>query len=454
MERPAAFDAADRRVAFRLYPQPPFVPGYEKPERVLCRVQDYIASGPSDARMYVADAFDKPWPYAFPYLPPFESGQSAPVHPDALQGFALYEPGTQHFLATHLFGSVTWLLEIWERYRGRRIPWHFDGQRLELIPFVDWENAQAGYGFLETGYGQAPDGRLWPFALSFDVIAHEVGHLLLYSLLGLPQEAEPAPAFGAFHEAASDIMALVGLLHFESALERILRRSAGNLYLDNELNRFGELSSSGEIRNVINALTLDDVADENNLHRRSLVLSGAFYDILVEAYAIDLVAEGVLDREDLAALRGDDLLGRRGALVARKIAADGLASGACARALRRARDFLGLRLLHMLPRLDPDAFSLRQVAGAFLAADLELTGERRNQAWIAACFRWRGILPPRAAPVLRLETRRRHYLHRRLAAFPEPYEFHHRCAVHGRRVTTAPAIHRHPLQQEVSHVFE
>lgn len=454
MKRPAVTAAAEERIAFWLFPQPPYVPGYEQPELVFVRTLDFVGTGPSDARMYVADAFDKALPYDFPYLPPYETGQLAPVRPDRRQGFAIYRPGSQAFLATHLFGSVAWLMEIWEGYLGRPVPWHFHNERLELVPFVDWDNAQAGYGFLETGYGQAPDGTLWPFALSFDVIAHEVGHLLLYSLLGLPQDGEPSPAFGAFHEGASDLLALIGLLHFDSAVERILRRSGGNLYLDNELNRFGELSASGEIRSLVNPLTLADLTAGDTLHRRSQVLSGAFYDILVEAYALGLVREGVLDRADLATLRLAGVSGRSDrdgaqAAVAGKIAATGLASGAAARALRRARDFVGRRLLAALGYLDPDEITFGRAAAAFLAADLALSGDDRNQDWIASSFLWRGIRPPRPQTlvVLPAAARRRGTAFRRIPGYPEPHEFQHRCGVRGRRCG-------HPLAEEVSHVFE
>jgi hypothetical protein len=377
-------------------------------------------------------------PYAYPYLPPFETGQVAAVAPSRDHGFASYEPGTLPFLATHLFGSATRVLDICEDYLGRSIPWHFHHPRLELIPFVDWENAQAGYGFLETGYGQAPDGTLWPFALSFDVIAHEISHLVLYSVVGLPQDPEPAPAFGAFHEGVSDIIALIALLHFPKALKRIVAGSEGDLYRDNELNRFGELSSSAEIRNVVNRLTLDDVDDEADIHIRSLALSGALYDILVEAYAIALVALGVIDREDLAVLRQNDPELRQSLLVSHKVAAASRESDLCVGALATARDFLGYRLLLATDLVEPDDFALGDFAAALLAADRRLTGSAENQDWLRTSFAWRRIAVPRIAFEQRASHRGlRRYAHRRIAQLPEPYEYQHRCAVHGRRDAAA-----------------
>ncbi|NKL23086.1 hypothetical protein GFM07_29160, partial [Rhizobium leguminosarum bv. viciae] len=56
---------------FLVFPQPPFISGYEKPEVVwIGRSDGPILAGPSDNRMYVADPVEPKRPYALPDLPP------------------------------------------------------------------------------------------------------------------------------------------------------------------------------------------------------------------------------------------------------------------------------------------------------------------------------------------------------------------------------------------------
>ena len=93
-----------------------------------------------------------------------------------------------------MFGAVRFVLDIWERYFGRRIEWHFaaDYRRLEIAILPGLNNAYAGYGFMEVGAHRFPDGSHAPYALNFDVIAHELGHLILYSTDRRPYAGDAA----------------------------------------------------------------------------------------------------------------------------------------------------------------------------------------------------------------------------------------------------------------------
>lgn len=420
------------KTRFRLYAQPAFVPGYEKTELVeLGPSRRPIVPGPRDQRMYVADAIDKLAPYAYPELPPYLGTVVEGVPPDRFGHFDRLEPGTRGFGAAHLYATVRRVLDIWEGYAGREIPWHFGSRPLELIPFVPWDNAQSGYGFIETGFGAAPDGSLWPFAQSFDVIAHEVGHLLLYSMVGLPDEMSLTPSFGAFHEAASDMTALVALLHFDCVARRILESARGNLYVENELNRFAELSSSTEIRQVSNSLRLSDLQPDTETHAASLVLTGALFDILVEAYLLRLNQLGAVSENVVASSRA---LGERSESSPELSAILGRALDRrpelFLEALRQARDFLGERLALSWLLLPAPFMTFRRAAGALLEADALLTGHRGNWPWLASSFAWRGIRPepPRQArPGLARPPLRR------VTGVPEPFEMQHRCHVRSRR---------------------
>ena len=43
---------------------------------------------------------------------------------------------------------------------------------------------------MEIGAHHYPDGMPAPYALNFDVIAHEIGHLIIYCDIGLPTPAD------------------------------------------------------------------------------------------------------------------------------------------------------------------------------------------------------------------------------------------------------------------------
>ena len=100
------------------------------------------------------------------------------------------------------------------------------------------DNAYAGYGSMEIGSHYSETGDVRPFSLNFDVVAHEVGHLIIYSEVGLPATNTIEGEYFGFHESAADLVALLSVLHFDSAVDELLERSSGNLYSYNKLNRF------------------------------------------------------------------------------------------------------------------------------------------------------------------------------------------------------------------------
>lgn len=233
---------------FLVFPQPPYIPGYEKPEVVwLAPSAGGITAGPSDRRMYVADPLEAKRPYAYPILPPYAGALCPPVEPDADGHFDYITPDSPAFLATHSFACARRVLDIFEGYVGREIRWFFEPtlSRLEIIPHIaDWDNAQSGFGFVE--FGESEPARVTSrFALNFDSVAHEMGHLILLSELGLLEGDGAGSEFFAYHEAVADFASLLGLLHFDTAADRILRRTGGNLLINNELDRFASSATKG-----------------------------------------------------------------------------------------------------------------------------------------------------------------------------------------------------------------
>jgi hypothetical protein len=402
----ARLDRAARRAhgtRVRLYPQLPVLPAYREPEIVwLSRPAGTVAPGPADDRIYVVDAVGKPRPYEYPFLPPYAGAMNPPVAPDREGHLDRLEVGSPAFRAAHMYGSVRRLLDIWESHGGQPIQWHFRRRhpRLELIPFVEWENAHAGFGFIETGYGMDEQGNRQYHCLNFDVLAHEFGHLMVYALMGNPLRGAVTAQFLGFHESAADLVALVSVLHFDTVLDHVLRQSEGNLYNLTELSRIGELSETAQIRVADNGLRMSDLPDTERptellcqpaRHQLAQPLTGALFDVLVDVYQQRLVDRGLIDE----AL--DRMSGRPSGTVVEDPAVDSAFASAYRgrheafrAALENARDYVGTLLGLAWCRVAPDALRYVDVGNALLAADWDLTGGRYYDT-IRDSLMWREI---------------------------------------------------------------
>jgi hypothetical protein len=376
----------------RLFPQAPFLPGFGEPEVVwLSPPAGTVQPGPADDRIYVVDAVEKAEPYEFPYLPPFLGVANPPVTPNAEGHFDHFPTDSREFLAVHAYGSIRRVLDIFESYFGRRLPWQFSDayERLEVIPLLDWDNAQSGYGFMEFGYERDETSPDRPYALNFDVIAHEVGHAILFSAMDLPAEGMWTPEFGAFHECSADLIALVSLMHFDTVLDRLLHATRGNIYALNELNRIAELSETRQIRVATNSRKMSEVSGE--IHDRSRPLIGAFFDLFVQFYVEELYARGLVGAD----LRDRTLSGDyRGEEAARLQAAFDKAYAsrhfAFKAAAAQARDALGARMTGVWNVLSPNDLGYADVLTALLAIDRSISSIRFQSA-IQEIFHWREI---------------------------------------------------------------
>ena len=394
-------DYRENGTRFRLFPQSPLLSDYQEPETVwVSLAPSQIMPGPSDNRMYVADAIEKTH-YEEPFLPPFKGKQYLPAMPDAQGHFDHLEVGTQQFEAAHMYGTVRWVLDIWETYFEREIEWSFqaDLERLELVPWLDWDNAHAGYGFIEMGYSSDDAGEKFPFNLNFDVLAHEFGHTMLYSVIGMPDDDRATPEFFAFHESASDMVAIVSLLHFNSVLDRLLNETSGNLYTRNELNRVGEESNTRQIRMASNDLKMTSVPDPNTplekltikqLHDMSLPFTGALFDLLVEIFQQNLVEDDLIDESLDQQSRGltEHMDNQTQVQIAFDDAYQRDPEG-FKKALIDARDYLGLLLSLSWEALSWD-LDFPQIVHSLLQADQALSSGH-YQTEITEVFNWREI---------------------------------------------------------------
>ncbi|HVI91828.1 MAG TPA: hypothetical protein VM659_26270 [Dongiaceae bacterium] len=376
----------------RLYPQAPFLSGFGEPEVVwLSPPAGTVEAGPSDDRMYVVDAVDKLVPYEYPYLPPYRGESYPPVEPGPDGHFDHYPVDSREFVAVHVYGSLRRVLDIFESYVGRPLPWQFHDSydKLELIPMISWENAQSGYGYMEFGHRKDDAGLFQPYGLNFDVIAHELGHSLLFSSMGLPIEGHWSAEFGAFHEANADIVALLSVMHFDTVLDRLLHAARGNIYTLNEINRIAELSETRQIRIASNDRKMSDVTME--VHDLSRPMTGAIFDFVAYVYVEELRRRSLI-HADLweATLAVDRRTSEADAIQDRFNRAYGNRHFQFKAALMEARDIVGTRLTAAWHRLSATDLSYADVATALLDIDREISGERYQEE-LREIFHWREI---------------------------------------------------------------
>ncbi|MEZ5668334.1 MAG: hypothetical protein R3F55_13020 [Alphaproteobacteria bacterium] len=388
----------------RLFPIPPYAEPDLVPDTVTLRPPSgSVGPGPCDDRILALSPIGKIAPYGFVGGGPAGSRLSLPPWTGPV-GFGVVPDGDGHldripvdspdFPLVHAYGTARFVLDIWEDYFGRTIPWHFADSidRLEVSLFEDWDNAQAGYGFLELGAHRDEDGGRRPFALNFDIVAHELGHLIVYQEVGLPELDVANDEFFGFHESAADMAALVALLHFDSVLDRLMARTRGNLYALNELNRFGELSNSAQIRLASNDVRMTAFVDGwDDEHLLAQPLTGALFDLLVDIFHRELRDRGLIPRQ--LAEMADGITGMPH--MADEIQAwfDRLYPvdpAGFRSALTETRDLVGRYLALVWEWLECNCIGYSDVEQAVIEADAVLTGGRYRKS-IGENFAWRRI---------------------------------------------------------------
>ncbi|WP_353646876.1 hypothetical protein [Mesorhizobium sp. WSM2239] len=341
--------------------------------------------------MYVIRPLVEKQPYQFPYLPPYAGVLRPPAEAGPDGHFDNIPIGTPEFEAAHAYACVRRVLDICESYLGREIPWFFEPtyDRLEIVPRLRWDNAQSGYGFLEMGEDEAR-GEPQPFALNFDALAHEIGHLIIFGVMRVPR-FDPPHEYFAYHEAVADFIALISLLHFDRALDLLLRRTRGNLLIANELDRFAELSDEKQVRLFSHSLRMSDVSVE--VHDLSKPFAGALFDILVEVYQVLLFERGLsdLDPRDFRDLRSELSEEELEAQLSASLGDNDSRHFVLKSALEEARDLVGEILVRSWVELEPETLDYRRAAEAMIVAAESGRGSRFAGSVIDN-FAWREIL--------------------------------------------------------------
>ena len=402
------FPAAETQAGtlFRIFPQTPT--GEDSMPAEIIEVSAPVHSlgpGPSDERMYVIVPVDKPREYGmhkddrgypYVYLPPWDGPMYDPAVPDEDGNFLHYDDiDDPRFHATHTYASIRFTLDVWERYYDRPIDWYFKDyyEKAEVVIIPDFENAQIGRGFVEVGADiNDIDGTISPFTLNFDVIAHEIGHGILFSIMGEPDADKETSEFLGFQESGADIISMIAILHFDSVIDEVLESTSGNLYMANHLNRFAETSSVEQIRMASNDLKLSDfAAGWKDSHKLAQPLTGAIFDILVDIFHEELVRVGAMtaNLEQMS-----DLLEGSAQYGAELQDDFDIAYASYPELFREsliyARDVMATLLIETWSRLSADNLHYTDVLRAMLGAD-EAMFDGLYEDIIKVNFKWRDI---------------------------------------------------------------
>jgi hypothetical protein len=212
-------------------------------------------------------------------------------------------------------------LDSFEKALGRKVIWSprvFQDQHREYVPKIKiyphgTRDANAYYDpdkkILVFGYFKASqkiNGKNFPggsvfTCLSPDIITHEVTHALLDSIHPRFLESTNRDV-AAFHEAFSDIIALLHRFTITELVESQLRNAKGDL---NEFNILGDLATQfgnslphghGALRTAIGSLNdegkwVRKIPDPllyltiSTPHERGSILVAAFFDALIKVYS-------------------------------------------------------------------------------------------------------------------------------------------------------------------------
>jgi hypothetical protein len=272
---------------------------------------------------------------------------------------------------------------------------------------------------------------------------HELGHQILYATLGFGPGVAPVVSgpvwhdlwggrdgdhFRAFHEAFSDIVAVVVSMHHRPLLKGILADTKGDLFSENAATKVGEISARKAIRNTLNNVRLADAdraaaatanaPPEMRYYQLSQVVSGALFDVLA-GFSVHYLAEyehlpADLVREWEQAFdpkRPDSGAGAPEAQLADEVQAIyALEDGAdiVESAVTRARDALGRLLGSYLAEQSKAGFNPASFSFASLKRDLIVVASRQDSEpsdalarptltgatkarVVEQCFTWRGI---------------------------------------------------------------
>lgn len=400
---------------FKIFPQPRYLEDFKEPETIRVSLPpNEIGKGPSDTRMYVVDAKNKkPYTNRNGDRPPYKGEYFDPPKPNSEHHYDEIDINSRSFLSTTMYATLRFSLDIWESYMGP-IEWvtqkDISGipklDRLELIPLINEQNAFAFYGYVEYGYsGKKPTNdfdidEIKPYCENLDVLAHELGHNIIFSFVGFPDDEKETYDFGGFHESAGDLTSIIVYLHFDTVVDKLLNKTKGNLFSFNTLGRLAELSDNEQIRNSFNDYKMSTIPrPQNEPHDRSLPLTGAFFDILVEVYQLYLVKDGLISGDLAKRSLNDEKIYDKYDPNEIKIQKDFNSAykgkeQQFKEKLLDARNYLGKLLAQLWKSLPPNNLSYKKILEKVIQIENDMANKERRDSYINiinGCFKWREI---------------------------------------------------------------
>ena len=207
------------------------------------------------------------------------------------------KPTSPAFLATNAYGTVFDTIRMFEEPEalGRKVTWAFPGEQLLVVPRAgEWANAvydRATRSLQFYWFESDKLGRVYT-ALSRDIVAHECGHALLDAVVPSLHDGS-TPESLAIHEAIADLVAVLMALRSSPLRTRVLAATDNDISnataFSSIAERFGQAQLSPDemprqaLRMLLNDNTMSTV-DKTDPHPLSTVLSGLFYQTLVDVY--------------------------------------------------------------------------------------------------------------------------------------------------------------------------
>ncbi|MFN3323280.1 MAG: hypothetical protein ACK5AZ_07280 [Bryobacteraceae bacterium] len=182
-----------------------------------------LGPGPRGSRVQVVD-YDAT---ADRYYGPFVLAEDDPFA-DSDDEELLTNPG---FHSQNVYAIVSRTLAQFEAALGRRVPWSFQSHQLQAAPHA-FSEANAFYSrrdhALLFGYFPGRDGRRVFTSLSHDIVAHEATHAILDGLRERYMTPS-SPDQAAFHEACSDIVAILAVFATPGVVRSLLGNGRASL---------------------------------------------------------------------------------------------------------------------------------------------------------------------------------------------------------------------------------
>ena len=219
-----------------------------------------------------------------------ESDNETKVLPDK-NGNYLFDLNSSEFNRANSFFFVSKVLNMYENYLGRKIPWAFDNNQLK-VESIPTKEPNAYYNRMKQSisllhFDNKKAGERLYTAKMADVITHEAGHAVMDGLR--PTYFTWGGHGGGIHEGFSDATAMLVALWNDKLVDEVIKQTDGDLSKDNFIAAIAEqfahfVLDKPHLRTSINEVKkseFDSCRESKEVHNFGRLFSGTFNDLLV-----------------------------------------------------------------------------------------------------------------------------------------------------------------------------